>query len=308
MKATWEWRPLHSVSDSDMRTFGDTMYDLGRLRLLTSTSSISVRDTRNEARTASVALRKLLFQERLLHRVVQGPRFHKLVKPSDPDPFILGMDMRFSYLEPAEHLWTTHVKDRLEIHSLPGWTHSEVCTWKTSSEIFDRTKVPELNLGRWLNQPLLKIVDGEDQKVFSLGELVTYIANTEGAHTVDYKRGKSRDSRFLEMLGDQDTLIYPHWVVLCVAAYLYNRQQLGLAHQSEAWGPYVEKNMVTGLDYPIQKDRDGRVGVTNMTLEGEIRNLGFRRPFNPIGVSLDNIELPPPEYQESRWIITSAVR
>lgn len=322
------WQPKHNATETHMRSFGDTMHELRKF-VLSMTENPTDRDFRIEARRASVALRKLLLDDKaLLRNVMQTPMFHKLVKPMDTEPAILNMNGPISYRASLDSppLWTTRIKGKIEIHSLPGWTHRVFSQWELTSDIFDISIPPELTRGKWLTQPLLKIETEKDKKVFSLQDVLRYVANTEGAHADDYEpprgklKGKARDAQFLEMLGGQDTLTYPHWVAVCVATYLYNRHHAGLVLQREEWQPHVEKNVVTSLDEyalrtggfpvapPLPLPERGFPIAERVHITGKIPNLSWTGPFMPLGVNINTPESPPPKHQEYRWVITSAVK
>ena len=268
---------------------------------------IDQRIIRIGARTSSVILRRLLL-EGLLHRAVRGPRFHKLVKPLDPEPLVLDKGINLSYLPTlsSKALWVTHRDDRFEIHSLPGLIHKGFMQFELDSDIFGIANLsepdknpPELNVGRWINQKVFKVEPRE--KPFSLRDILHYVADTEGGHPHNYNKGKkAKYAQFLELLGSQDTFIYPHWLVICVAIYLHNRHARGL-NSSELWDIYVANDVVTNLDDYLPK---GTVPHVHLKGEGSLPMTG---PFVPLGINLDDLESPPPEYQKGRWSISSAV-
>ena len=294
------WKTNEAANEAEIRAFGDTMYELNDALRITS-SSTEHREFRARARRASVSIRKLL-SDGLINKVLYKPRFHKIKKPSDTDPFILGWNGKVSYVTQRgeQPLWTMEIDSKIEIHSLPGWIHQQVSLYEIDSDIFNNEIEPELPLNKWLKEPLLKVATKKYERSFSLGEILKYVANTEGAHTDNYehrgnKLSKAQAAQFMEAIGRADAFTYPHWVVMFVAIYLRNRQAQGLAEQAENWKPYIEKDAVSALD-----------GYAH--IKGRTENLDWRGGFIPMEVDLNNPEkAPPTEYQQDYWIITSAV-
>ena len=294
------WQPNPYAKEADIRAFGDIMYQLDNHVASVMSAAPDHRKFRTEAITASVALRKLL-KDNLLERSLRRPRFHKLAKHHDNNPLILSTEKEITCkTTPAsENLRTTKLTYQIEIHSLPGWEHSKISTWKTSEAIFHTNREPMLKLDEWLKQPLFKVETEQGTNTFSLGDTLSYVANTEGAHTDNYQPRNERISKekyaqCMEAIGGPGKFTYPHWVIIYIATYLRNRQAHGLVQEPEEWMKYIEKDIVTPLE-----------GYAY--LNGEISSLSWRIAVRPIRGNIDTLDQPPPEYQNHRWIITSAV-
>ena len=294
------WIPNNSprTKETHIKWFGETMFDIeDSLNQLSNT--FDERKLRIEARTLSIALRKLL-HEQLVNISLRKPRFHKISKPTDTDPSIQNHHMKYQYRRtPTQRiLWTAESDTRIEIHSLPGLLHDKISDWHIDHDLFNASREPHLSLGQWLKQTLFKVIKDQETETFSLYEVLQYVANTEGAHTdtgetSKNRMSKSRVGQFMEAIGGQDTFTYPHMVVMLVATYLRNRHAQGIAERPEEWEKYINKNIVPELKW-------------YKYLTGG-RGLPYKIALPATGISLDEPEQPPPAYQNSHWIITSAV-
>ena len=291
------WKPNSRADDTTIRAFGDVISSIDK-----SVQQIyhihDDRAFRETARMSSVSIRKLLLDGApLVQMALQGPRFHKLAETIQSEPMILNSTVNLEYRphvsSPAA--WATRIHDSIEIHSLPGWSHSQMSTYKVSSAIFDESVAPTLKLKQFLNQQLIQVGRKGDEQKYSLGDVLKYVANTEGAHMDNYESdNKTKNAPYLEMMGGPDTFIYPHFVVLFVATYVRNCYSRSLTSTNQ-WNCYLNKNIVPRVEGQI-------------LIQGEIPNLDWRGPFTLIGVNVNDLLKPPPEVQRNPgWVIKSAV-
>lgn len=291
------WKPNSRADDATIRAFGDVISSIDK-SVQQMSHTRDDRTFRETARMASVSIRKLLLDGApLVGMALQGARFHKLAETIRSEPMILDSTVNLEYRthisSPAA--WATRIHDSIEIHSLPGWSHSNMSTYQVDAAIFDESTAPTLKLKRFLNQQLIQVGRKGDEQKYSLGDVLKYVANTEGAHMDNYKSdNKTKNAPYLEMIGGSDTFIYPHFVVLFVAAYLRNRYSQSLT-SSNQWNRYLSKNIVPRVEGQI-------------LIQGEIPNLGWRGPRTSIGIDVNDLLKPPPEVQHNpSWIIKSAV-
>lgn len=283
------WKPNQHSSAEQMRIYGDIIQEIDELLEPIGEQMIDNRKIRNNSRQASVAIRKLLLNERLLEKVVEKPRMHKLTFIQDSIPSVINGEIIFHRVDPAPH-YTTKVKFRRELHSLPGWTliQDTPGDYRINSDIFEDDE-PKMNIDQWLGQPMISVTTEQGDKTFTLGDILKYVANKEGAH-IDNKPSRIETAHFLEHIGGQDTFIYPHTVVTFAAIYIRNRQRKGLELHPEEWGKHIAGGLVPPLERMV-------------VLHGETRGLsmaGITRTPNSDQESLVSLE-------NDSFIIKSAV-
>ena len=79
---------------------------------------------------------------------------------------------------------------------------------------------------------MIRIIEGSKDEEYTLGDLIKYVADKEGAHW-DFKKHSSLDR--IENISNPSNITYPHWVVLCVACYIYTRIHEGMKTNEGAW-------------------------------------------------------------------------
>lgn len=230
LKKTAAWQPNERANPRDISALGDTTHELQGLLSSIPSDLANARShviLRNKSRQTSVALRKLL-QSNLLQKTIRKPRYHHLTPVKDTGPLslrILGEDPR----DPDYK-----IDAKLEFHSLPGWTLSTSTNrWEVDSRIFNVAQAPSLSVDKWLRQPLLAAVDWHTKQNFTLGDILSYVANKEGAH-VDWA-GKAKLEKYLEAVNDSESYTYPHWVNLFVAAYICCNLEFGMNQHPNKW-------------------------------------------------------------------------
>ena len=293
------WRPNTKSKIAPMLAFDDTMSSVECL-VRQASGWTGEREIRRDAKMMSVPLRKLIDRDDLLNRCLDGPRFHALSEPHRTDSlFDLRMNKTISYKKSPkdEFLWTTNTEDQISIRSLLGYGLSgdKDGSWEIYSDIFRIDVEPTLKLRQWLGQPLLKILDDDTEKVFSLGDIVKYVANTEGAHTDDYETGqkelsKAKASKYLEAIGRPYKFSYPHLVTVFVGIYLHNRHMRGIVEHKHEWVKEIDPNRISER-------------IAYACLTGRTPNPDWQRKVIPLGVNLDAPEQPPPRHQKHRWVI-----
>ena len=247
---------------------------------------------RIEARRAAVSLRKLLL-EKLITRVIHKPRFHNLTKPKELRRLIIDANLKISYRETHESatLWTTNIKCGFAIYSLPGWTPKGPGSYDVTSDIFDASEAPRRTLSGWGNQSLLIIKAAGKIHQFSLEQIMRYVANKEGAHVAN---DPNDQANLLKVLGNEDTLIYPHWLMICIGIYLCNQLRSGIITHPTQWEDYIKSGVIIKpTDY--------------IDLTGDLANLPWTPPDNLIVANAISDEYPPPKEQDKQWSIMSAV-
>ena len=176
------------------------------------------------SRSVSVELRKLLLHDGLLRRCVQRPRLHPLTRadqlkgdPCEDIIEITGGNLTITKLDEPRagaqaSIELAPMKHTTVIHPLHGLCFQENTNQWVSKCPFDEGLAP-IRLDPWLKQPVLQI--GSD--VYSLRDMLTEVANTQGAHS-DHVNDTIRQRIHQHFHG-----IYLNIFVLTVGIYLYNQ-------------------------------------------------------------------------------------
>ena len=285
---TVAWTPNKKRFYDEWRTFSDIIYEMEHGFKAISDPYFHSTGMRVEARRMSVIARKLLLDGSMLKRLIYRPTFHRLnLIPRNWASITIAIGNKGDVLSRTEI-------GKVELNNLPGYTLALSSGkiekvglpklpggagtlagsdgWNLYSEIFDRRTEPNLRLDRWMKQPLLEGMIGDKFIRCSIEQVVKYVANTEGAHSEtlvcnprtarSYRHEKATKlGQWLEMLGGlnemvEDSITYPHWVVMCAVAYIYNQIQIGFRYKEIAW----KKEM--GKCYPGDRgyvDISGRI-------------------------------------------------
>ena len=229
------WRPKSQQNAKALRSFKDAMNDIGDVVDLEAGPGLSVDYIRNAGRKVSVALRKLILDGApLIHRVLQGARFQPLrdrggltgdvyenscllrIAPGTKDRRLLA--------PAAERTWS------VTVHPLHGLRFDSQTKLWHFERLFDAQAKP-LRLATWLNQRLFAV----DERAYSLGDTLKFVANKEAAH-VDIDRDEQ--SRDMERVHFGHTT-YPQLVAVLVASHVLERYQASRIENAELWGRFV---------------------------------------------------------------------
>ena len=158
------------------------------------------------------------------------PKFHKLARMRKRKQQSLKVSLNTRPGNMGECLGTS---GWIKLYDLAGWAYGEGLTDMTlETGIFNCVAPPALGLAEWKKQPMIRIIEGSKDEEYTLGDLIKYVADKEGAHW-DFKKHSSLDR--IENISNPSNITYPHWVVLCVACYIYTRIHEGMKTNEGAW-------------------------------------------------------------------------
>lgn len=278
------WIPQQEVKDHAIRAYGDMMLKMHNAVSILEHVHHNARQIRIAATICSTELRKLLLKERLLENILQERQFHPLFTPRNVDPIDFT-----TQLSDGTQIYECHH----QIQALPGaQPRSDYFTrWDFHTDIFKEEISPQLTLESWLDQPMILVKTEspaeKTQSAFTLGHMLTYVANKEGAHYED--PDNPREVKYLtypkhmRILGDQKSFPYAHWIVLSVSIYLVNRQHAGINTYPTHWNPYLRDDAITALSH--------------------INHLHFSKVVTPF-----TTPIPPAKYAKQSWLMKSAVQ
>ena len=243
------WLVSKHASDTVIRRYGDTLRvmatSLNRIR-----KQATAEELRDEAGVLSVCLRKLLFDgSGFIQRAIERPMFHRLaeVKQSRKNPSVV---MR---IHGRDHDGGDH-NSYYEWYSLPGCSYAPpgLSRWSFYSNIFRENEPAKMRLSQWINQGLVAIhsfygMPDNEGKELSLRQIMKFIVNNEGAHIDISGNPKEMDAEFLCLIGDSEGFTYLHWIVICIAIYIYNRQLSSMALRPDFWQSYVDRGIIAHL-------------------------------------------------------------
>lgn len=247
---TWILNPR--ATEKEIQRYGETLRrisnSLGRIRFSATGDQL-----RDEAGALSVEMRKLLidggrFMER---RIIERARFKRLARK-------FPIEGGASVMRAQGTIGGQSHNSYYEWHSLPGCAvhNPGLNWWKFYSAIFEEAGSSMMGIDQWLKQKIVGIWSiyedgGRKYKGLSLGQILKYIVNKEGAHVEITRDPKEMDKDFLCLVGDQDKFSYLHWIVICMAIYLYNRQHISALARPDVWQKYLENGVITLLDDTI---------------------------------------------------------
>ena len=281
------WIPNPYASRYELGMYGDTMQSLNDLLMQLLNTQLDYRRIRNIARSISVHSRKLL-EDGLLTRAIHRPKLHNLAEVPNPEPLTLTIDGTIAYKPSpnASNLWEIPVKNTFTLNSLPGYKHTGFSRWQPYTSIFAINTQPTLKMKDWLKKRLLTTIINNEPTTLTLRDAIYYVADTEGAHADNYtnpRSQKAEKAKLLEIIGGQETLIYPHWLAICVGLYLCNYHVCGLNRNYSEWQHLIDDDVIPSLQNYIQIDIDGEISHN------------FQIPTYPLGINLDNITEVPQE-------------
>ena len=185
------WNPKRHQNAKALRLFHEGMEDIhGALAIL---NRGTVGGMGRVGRRVSVELRKLLFDGApLVHRVLQGPRFHPLVDAENLAGDVYKNEYSFRVAPetsdgPNLKMVATRTW-RIVVHPLRGLNFNRTEKKWIVGPLFD-TQVQRMTLESWLKQRLLR-VDGRE---YSLRDTLKFIANKEAVHVDIGKEVSVRD-------------------------------------------------------------------------------------------------------------------
>ena len=241
------WRPKSQLNAKALRSFRDTMDGIRDILEFRPEVSLSTDYIRNAGRKVSVELRKLLLDGvPLVHRVLQGARFQPLrdrggltgdvyensftmgVAPGRED----GPDLSLV----AAHTWG------ITVHPLHGLRFESQSKQWIVEPLFD-PQAPLMTLGTWLNQALFQV----DERVYSLGDTLKFVANKEAVHVDIDRDDQSRD---MERVHFGHTT-YPHFVAVLVVSYVLERYRASRKESAELWGQFLGMSGEAVPEYKI---------------------------------------------------------
>lgn len=268
------WRPKSQQNAKALRSFRDAMQDIRDVLELRADAAMSIDFMRHSGRKVSVELRKLLLDGApLMHRVLQRPRllplrntdalvgdvyensFTMRVAPSTEDGRLLART--------AEHTWS------MTVHPLHGLRFDSQTKQWVFEPLFDVQAQP-LTLGPWLKQRLFRV----DERVYSLGDTLKYVANKEAVHVDINSDAQSRD---MERVHFGHTT-YPQLVAVLVGSYILERYRTSCAETPELWGGFHAMSGEAAPEYQIICGGEFQAA--------DIYPPGFRGQFHETGISL----------------------
>lgn len=267
-------RPKRQQNAKALRSFKDTMDDIREVLEFRPDAVFSVGYIRRASRKVSVELRKLLLDGApLMHRVLEGPRFHPLRDSADltGDIYENSSTIRVApgteegpQMEVfAERTWS------VAIHPLHGLRFvSSAKSW-VFGPLFDAQAQP-LALGTWLNQRLFQV----DHRVYSLGDTLKYVANKEAVHVDLHKDEQSRDMEHVHF----GHTTYPQLVAVLVASYLLERYRTSRTANTELWDQFVGMSDKAIPEYKILSGGEFQAA--------EIYSPGFPDEFHNTGIQI----------------------
>ncbi len=282
------WGPKSQQNAKALRSFKDAMNDIGDVVDFEAGPGLSVEYIRNAGRKVSVALRKLILDGApLIHRVLQGPRFEPLRDRGGltGDVYENSFSMQIApgtedgrLLAPAaERAWS------VTVHPLHGLRFDSRTKLWHFERLFDAQAKP-LALGTWLNQRLFTV----DQRAYSLGDTLKFVANKKAAH-VDIDRDEQ--SRDMERVHFGHTT-YPQLVAVLVASYLLERYQASRIKNAELWGRFLGVSGETDPAYRMIGGGEFRADIDRPGFQGEFHETGIQlagpgRVWKPIKIRED---------------------
>ena len=284
--ANTAWRPKPEQNAKALRSFRDSMDDIRDVLEFRPDVSLSVDYIRNGGRRASVELRKLLLDGRpLVHRVLQGPRFQPLRNKAGltGDVYENSFTMQVApgtrnapdFALVAAHTWC------ITVHPLHGLRFESQAEQWVFEPLFD-AQAPPLVLGTWLNQTLFRV----DQRVYTLGDTLKFVANKEAVH-VDI----DRDERTIDMERVHfGHTTYPHLVAFLVAGRLLERYRVSRTETAELWGKFHSMGGEAVPEYKIICGGDfTAANIYPPGFHGEFHETGLQVPeagrvWNPVRI------------------------
>ncbi len=231
---TTAWRPKSQQNAKVLRSFRDSMDDIRDVLEFRPDVSASVDYIRKVGRKVSVELRKLLLDVTpLVHRVLQRPRFLPLRDSAGlmGDVYENSFTMRIapgtkegpSLGNAAERTWG------MTVHPLHGLRFDLKSKQWIVEPLFD-AEAPPVTLGTWLKQRLFRV----DQRVYSLGDTLKFVANKEAVR-VDI--GRDEQTKDMERVHFGHTA-YPHMIASLVASYMPVRYRINCTENAELWSSF----------------------------------------------------------------------
>lgn len=273
-KRTTVWRPKSQQNAKALRSFRDAMEDLRDVLEFRPGTSWSTDYIRYAGRRLSVELRKLLLDGApLVHRVLQKPRFQPL---RDRGSLTGDIYENSSTIRPApgaedgsrlehlaEHTWG------ITVHPLHGLRFDSPTGLWLCESLFDAQAEP-LTLGPWVNQRLFQV----DQRLYTLGDAIKFIANKEAVH-VDL--GRDEHTRDMERVHFGHTT-YPHLVTLLVASYVLERYRASRTENAEQWRQFLDMRREAVSEYKIISGGEFEAA--------DIDPLGFPEELHETGIQI----------------------
>ena len=279
------WLPKPQQNAKALRSFRDAMEDIRDFLEFRPEVSMSVDYIRKAGRKVSVELRKLLLDGTpMVHRVLQRPRFHPLRDKGSltGDIYENSLTMRVApgtengphLALMAERTWS------LTLHPLHGLRFNSQKKQWVLAPLFDAEEQP-LTLKKWLKQRLFQV----DQRKYTLGDTLKYVANKEAAH-VDIK--KDEQSRDMERVHFGHTT-YPHLVAVLVASYMLERYRASRTENAELWGQFLGVRNGAVPEYKIIGGGEFQAEINLPGFHGEFHDTGIQLPetgkvWNPVQI------------------------
>lgn len=302
LKSDTKWSPNFNGRLVAAPEFCDEIYALEGACINARVSGAGATSFRVSAKQASVSLRKF-FAEGLLTSAVKKPQLHPLRPVDDDNGSSISMQSTLRLLAYSDGpvIWTTEISDDgFGFSSLPGWKNFNFSMYEMSSDMFILDTAP-LRLEQWLKQPMIKVGALNQERTFTLLDVLKYAANSEGAHFDDGNPKRSRSGSkavlggYLDALSTPEGITYPRFVVLAVACHLRNRGVESFRRYPDVWEKYIGRR--------LPSFRPGYLSWSGQA------NMGFTQPWSDIGVNLYDLNKPPPPVQHhGGWFVKPAVR
>ena len=174
----------------------------------------------------------------------------------------------------AEHTWS------IEVHPLHG-LRFDLQTGLWTCELLFEAQAKPLALGPWVNQRLFQV----DQRVYTLGDAIKFVANKEAVH-VDL--GRDEQTKDMERVHFGHTT-YPHLVALLVASYLLERYRASRTENGEQWGQFPSMRGEVVPEYKIISGGEFQADIGLPGFGGEFHETGIQLPepgrvWNPVEI------------------------
>lgn len=271
-KGSIVWRPKSQQNAKALRSFSDAMNDIRDVLEYRPDAALSMDHIRHTSRKASVELRKLLLDGApLVHRILEGPRFHPLRDKASLVGDIYENSFALRVAPAAEDgpplaPFAEHTRS-ITVHPLHGLRFDSPEKRWVFESLFDTLAQP---LTAWLNQRLFQV----DQRVYSLHDTLKYVANKEAAHVDLDKDDESRD---MERLHFGHTT-YAQLVTVLVASYVLKQYRASRTENAELWGQFHRMSGDAVPEYKIIDEGEFP--------EADTSSLGFPGEFHDTGIPL----------------------
>ena len=266
------WVPKGGLNAKALRLFCEGMDEINTA--LAALRRGAVGGLRTSGRRVSVELRKLLFDGApLVHRVLQGPRFHVLPDKESlvGDVYENAFSLRVApgtRAGPVSGLITSRTWS-IRVRPLHGLSFEKKSKKWTFNWLFNGCG-ERIRLEPWLKQHLFS-VDGRE---YTLLDALKFVANKEAVHVDIDKDVAAKD---MERVHFGHTT-YPHIVAVMVASYVLNEYRTSCRSAAQRWDSFSAFGELSVADYEA---------IGGGEFEGaDIDPMGFGGEFHETGIPI----------------------